>query len=150
MGGDLPCSVAMTAAWRECLPRARGFTDRVVRGWAFRLVSSPCAGVYLSCSAPVGLPVGVFPVRGGLPPTLIRTLSGAVCLPRARGFTFVPVAVGVRNDVSSPCAGVHRTRASRSLLPGCVFPVRGGSPSSDRILNCLMQCLPRARGFTEV
>ena len=78
------------------------------------------------------------------------TISEMCSLPRARRFTGLLLQRGAGQTVSSPYAGDHRWSIS-SLSPSTsIFPVRGGSPDMDNYIDIRHECLPRARGFTDL
>src|SRR5260370_744512 len=58
------------------------------------------------------------------------------------------VANVLRSRVSSPRAGVHRTRSNFPTISSSVFPACGGSPLDLQFADVSLECLPRVRGFT--
>ena len=132
----------------QCLPRMRGFTVCAARHRDRLDVSSPHAGVHRSDTPRCPMPERVFPARGGSPDTVCSPKIPALCLPRTRGFTDYGTVTGSSFYVSSPHAGVHRTRTACFIASSCVFPARGGSPIQRDMAQAGVSCLPHTRGFS--
>ena len=148
MRGGSPGIKSLPLRRSKCLPRARGFTQKMLDFFVEPGVSSPCAGVHLRTVRDILPIVCVFPVRGGSPRMKEAPDGRLPCLPRARGFTSARREPLVWSAVSSPCAGVHRSVGLAGRMIKGVFPVRGGSPAVPVSAMIARMCLPRARGFT--
>ena len=148
MRGGSPYPFGVTHPDARSVPRARGFTHRSHHRRQAHHVCSPCAGVHPGAAVARCRRISLFPVRGGSPTAGANRELFAPSVPRARGFTPDAAAPGPGAGVCSPCAGVHPASRTSVYATPCLFPVRGGSPSSSQAARVPCPSVPRARGFT--